>query len=356
MERFIDRRAFLQLGGMSLALTVANPALARRAADRRAPLDLGRRGMQPGGEADQLGTKTLVHVFLRGGMDGLATMPPLESFDHAVYQSYRNTLAVQRTAMETAGTILTDASGVEQDFGLHPRMTELMSLWDQGYLALFPDVHYDAASRSHFDSQQFYDNGDPGNKFNPDGWANRHLGSSPTGDPLLRAIAFDTQTPFALQGGYPTLTFSSLQTLAASNNASRNERFLDAQEAVYPTLLGSPRTFDREVGQAGKDLVAAIRSIEAVSPLPDPDPTAAVIYPTSGNGGVNGRFGYVGDRFESLAKLMKSNAFNIEIAEIDVGGWDTHNQQDASHPDLVELVARCLKAFVLDLEIKCTMS
>lgn len=349
MDRFLNRRLFLKLGGMSLALGVADPALARRlGTERRLPDHALGRGPRP---RDQRSTPTLVTIFLRGGADGLNMLPPSESTQHDLYRGYRPTLGVDLAEMQAAGTLLTDSGLASVGWGLHPRMTSLMPVWDQGALAIFPDVHYDYGSRSHFDSQQFYDNGTPWKKFTPDGWANRHLSTSEGGSPLLRAVAFDSQTPFPLQGPYPALTFSNLSDLSVSGSVNRNERFLATQEEAYPTILTGPAINDREVAQAGADLVAAIRAIEALD-LPAPSDTAAPIYPSNANGGVEGRHGYFGDRLIDLAKLIKSNAFNIEIAEIDLYGWDTHNLQITNlnnHPDLCEALARGMRAFYEDL-------
>src|SRR5690349_4146513 len=95
MERFLNRRLFLQLGGMSLALTVADKALARGLADSRL-----RRTSLPTPQPpqvlpqDQLTTPTLITIFLRGGADGLNIAVPTEAGDHATYLSYRPNLGV----------------------------------------------------------------------------------------------------------------------------------------------------------------------------------------------------------------------------------------------------------------------
>lgn len=357
MDKFLNRRLFLQLSGMSLALTVADHAAARTLASagrRRVP------GPQQDPRAlplDQLTTPTLVTVFLRGGADGLNIAVPTEAGEHATYLSYRPTIAVQMSAMSSAGTLLTDGSGAAQDFGLHPMAGSLRDLWNSGHLAILPDVHYDNGSRSHFDSQQFYENGTPFKKFTPDGWANRHLRTSPAGAPLLRAIAFDYQTPFAMAGSYPTLTFAGLGDLKVSPwDARRNANFLNTQETVYPLTESGQRIYDPEVAVAGRDLVAAIRAIEAQEPLPQPD--LAIDYVGQRPDGSyndlvtaprNRGYDYFGDRLKDLAKLIKTNAFTIELAEVDLGGWDTHNIQANEQPPIIETLARNLKAFVDDL-------
>lgn len=345
MDRFLNRRLFLKLGGLSLALGVADTSLARRLADGRVhPGDLRRRPRAN----DQRATPLLVTVFLRGGADGLNLLPPTGS-ERSVYDSYRPGIGVPMGDIDGAGTRLIDGSAVDSGWALNPRMTALMPSWEEGALAILPDVHYDEGSRSHFDSQQFYENGTPWQKFTPSGWMNRHLQTT-TGDPLLRAIAFDGITPFTMQGEYPTLTFAGLDGLSVSGNEGRNERFLQTQEQAYPTKLTGPEVYDPEVGQAGADLIAAVRAIGATD-LPPTDPAAESIYALDGVG-ANNRHGYFSQRLRDLAQLVKSNAFQIEMAQVDLSGWDTHNLQlmaTNNHPDLCEALARGLAGFRTDL-------
>jgi uncharacterized protein (DUF1501 family) len=351
MDRLLNRRVFLQLSGMSLALTLADSAAARALThERRTRLPQTGPGPSPM-PLDQLATPLLVTVFLRGGADGLNIAVPTEAGEHATYLSYRPTIGVTMPQMSAAGTLLTDASGTAQDFGLHPMAASFASLWNSGHLALLPDVHYDNGSRSHFDSMQFFENGTPYKKFTPDGWANRHLQTSGSGNPLLRAIAFDGSTPFSMVGSYPSLTFSSLSDLSVSGNSTRNDNFLNTQEQVYPLSAGGARVYDAEVSRAGSDLVAAIRAIQAQQPLPTAAPgidyTSATNPLASAPG--NRNLDYFGARLQDLAKLIKSNAFTIEMAEVDLYGWDTHNIQANEQPPIIETLARNLKAFVDDL-------
>jgi uncharacterized protein (DUF1501 family) len=346
MERFLNRRLFLQLGGMSLALTVADSALARGLAESRL-----RRTSLPKPQPpsmlpqDQLSTPTLITIFLRGGADGLNIAVPTEAGDHATYLSYRPNLGVTMPMMQGAGTLLTDAGGAAQDFGLHPSALALKQLWDMGYLILLPDVHYDNGSRSHFDSQQFFENGTPFKKFTPDGWANRHLATSPGGPALMRAIAFEYQTPFSMVGAYPTLAFAGLYDINISGSQQRHDNFMATQEQVYPMTEGGTKQWDPEMAVAGRDLVAAIRAVKNLEPLPDPNPASDYVTNNPGNGNLS----YFGDRLKDLARLIKTNAFTIEMAEVDLQGWDTHNIQTTEQPPIIETLARDLKAFIDDV-------
>ena len=147
MDRFLDRRLFLKLSGMSLALSVTGQgvALAKEVASARR-----RTGRLPNPSAGpaplaQTDVPTLVTIFLRGGADGMNIVIPTNSTDYGTYMTYRPTIGVTTAQMSAAGTLLTDAGGADVGFGLNPRATGLRDLWQQGYLGVLPDVHYDNA-------------------------------------------------------------------------------------------------------------------------------------------------------------------------------------------------------------------
>ncbi|MEM7247510.1 MAG: DUF1501 domain-containing protein [Acidobacteriota bacterium] len=352
-DRFLNRRAFLQLGGMSLAMTLADSSVAR---DR---FNAGRGERTPGRRflgdtpTEQLDTPTLVLIFLRGGADGLNQTIPTNSEDFLQYNMFRPNLSPYATQMDVdmAGGRLLDGMGADTGWAVHPQMVEhFMPLWEQGAMAFSPDVHYDAASRSHFDGQQFYENGTPGEKFTPNGWMNRHLESNGSSAEAaeLRGIALNSVTPLTMRGDFPTLSFSTLGNLSVTGNDTRNEAYLTSQELAFGQVATGPKFYDGPVGYTGGALIDALRAIreaEDTGILPDPDPAAEAIYPYATNNGF-------AVRLRDTARLIKSNAFNIEIAQVELGGWDTHRDQDTignNHPLLSWTLMAGLRAFYEDL-------
>ena len=350
-KKGMNRRNFLQLGGMSLALGMASGAQAARRWG--GPQRRGRLDPRPGTRA-QTDTPTLVFVFERGGCDGLNQTIPLESGEYGLYQSYRPTIGVDVADIDTVGTRLYGPMGEDLQWGLNPRMAAFMPLFEAGRLAVLPDVHYDAASRSHFDGQTFYEKGVPFEKFLPTGWMNRHL-MTQEGDDNLRAIAFETVTPEALRGPYPSLAFSDLSQLSVSGDATRNTEYLDAQLAAYTAHEAAARKYwDPTVGGTGRALIEAIRAIEeaeAAGLLPAPDPAAQALYDEV-QGIDNGQYNYFGVRMRDLARLIKSNQFSVELAVVNLHSWDTHRDQTSAyhnHPNLSNALASGLAGFVTDL-------
>ena len=125
----------------------------------------------------QAAGRNLVVLYLGGGNDSLSTVIP---YRDAAYYSRRPTLAVP------AGTVLqigTDPSGIE--LGLHPRLTGLRSIFDQGRLAIIQRTGYQNSSRSHFQGFDIWGTANP-TSTQGTGWLGRYLDTLPTPvDPLV---------------------------------------------------------------------------------------------------------------------------------------------------------------------------
>src|SRR5258706_14095935 len=120
----VTRRAFFQGGVAAFAYSFAAPALLCRIA-----------------EAQGLSSRSLVVLDLTGGNDSLSTVVP---YNDSFYYSRRPTLAVP------AGNVLqvgSDSSG--KALGLHPRVTGLKDIFNQGLLAFVHRTGTENSSRSH---------------------------------------------------------------------------------------------------------------------------------------------------------------------------------------------------------------
>lgn len=99
-------------------------------------------------------------VILRGGMDGLATLPPVG--DPA--------LKAYRDAAMGDGTLPLPG---QSDFALHPRLTALRELWDKGEFIGLHATGTPYKQRSHFDGQIVLESGYDRPRGSADGWLNR---------------------------------------------------------------------------------------------------------------------------------------------------------------------------------------
>jgi uncharacterized protein (DUF1501 family) len=93
---------------------------------------------------DSADTPRVLYVLLRGGMDGLTAVPPIGDRD---YDQIRPTIGIQK------------ALRLNADFGLHPALGALHSLWGEGHLAVVHSTGFGYTGRSHFEGQDVMQTG-----------------------------------------------------------------------------------------------------------------------------------------------------------------------------------------------------
>ena len=110
------------------------------------------------------GNRNLVVLYLSGGNDSLNTVIP---YTDSNYYARRPTIAVPAANVLQIGTAGTPV-------GLHPRMTGIKSIFDQGRCAIFNRTGYPNLSRSHFFGLDVWSSA---NTTNPQttGWLGRYL-------------------------------------------------------------------------------------------------------------------------------------------------------------------------------------
>ena len=148
-------------------------------------------------------SKTLVAIFLRGGMDGLNFIVPFK--DPGYYKARRN------IAMPEPGK---DGGVVDLDgfFGLHPRAAALAPLFQKGQAVALQAVGYSLNTRSHFEEQDTWETGVSGNTLSSDGWLNRHLLTSQGHGPI-RAVSIGDTLPRILRGKAPAFSVRGITDL-----------------------------------------------------------------------------------------------------------------------------------------------
>src|SRR5260370_35915561 len=138
-------------------------------------------------------TRNLVVLYLSGGDDSRSMLAP---YNDPFYRSRRPNLAIP------AGQILqigTDSSNVA--LGLHPRLTGLKQISDQGRLALIRRTGYANQTRSHFLGTDIWSTANPSNSQGY-GWVGRYLDTQPS--PVDPLIGWNTtgSLPHVLQAGH----------------------------------------------------------------------------------------------------------------------------------------------------------
>jgi uncharacterized protein (DUF1501 family) len=271
----------------------------------------------------------LVVIFQRGGMDGLNVVVPYGEGRH--YYDRRPNIAIP----EPDGS---DSAALDLDgfFGLHPALKPLHEVYQTGQLAIVHAAGSPDPSRSHFDAMEFMERGTPGEKMTTSGWVNRHLQTSAwQSDSPFRAIGMGTIVPSALAGPVSTL---ALQSIADFHLSGREDQLAVIQRTLA-SLYSVAAPTDTLSIQAADVFASSDVLVRLAQNGYTPDYGAA--YPESD-------FGY---GLQQIAQLIKANV-GLEAACVDIGGWDTHEEQggvDGWLAGNLDDLGRGLTAFYTDL-------
>ncbi len=154
---------------------------------------LAHAGAKQQATANGRSTRTLVVVFLRGGIDGLNWFVP---YGDPHYHRLRPTLKLDRPG-ERDGVL--DLDGF---FGLHPAAAPLLPWFRAGQAAAVHAVGHAGNTRSHFAEQDAWETGVADDSLGTDGWLSRHLLTSRGRGPV-RAVALAESLPLSLRGRVP---------------------------------------------------------------------------------------------------------------------------------------------------------
>lgn len=230
------------------------------------------------------GDARLLVVVLRGGMDGLSTVPPVGD---PAYAGLRRDIAIPTG----------EAIRLDTDFGLHPAMPQFGALYAAGQAAIVHATCVPLHTRSHFDCQDNLENGLPdGPVAGASGWLNRLLAALPTGDPVASHGAIQVgDAPLILRGSAPVLGWSPTW-------------FADADQETTRRVLGIYRTSDRVLHDNLSRGLAANAMAKQSGAAGEEDVSQL-------------RKG-----FRGAARLLGAPD-GPRIAVLSVGNWDTHSGQ-----------------------------
>ncbi|MDP9044693.1 MAG: DUF1501 domain-containing protein [Pseudomonadota bacterium] len=266
------------------------------------------------------GTPRVLVVFLRGAYDAASLLVPTSS---SFYYEQRPHIAIARP-----GTAADAAIALNAEWGLHPALLDtMMPLFDKRQLAFVPFAGTDDTSRSHFETQDSIELGQPltGPRNFQSGFMNRLGGVLGTRD----AIAFTDQLPLTFRG---TLAVPNL-VLARLDKAA-----IDARQAqlIAGMYQASPLAGTVREGFAVRD--EAVRDING-DPASAPASSAAM-QDAAGEMQAASRNAITAKGFEGearrVARLMRER---YHLGFIDVGGWDTHVGQGAASGYLANRLA-----------------
>ncbi|PCJ48814.1 MAG: hypothetical protein COA74_07440 [Gammaproteobacteria bacterium] len=293
--------------------------------------------------------KALVCIFLHGGNDGFNLLVPRDNDNYGVYQVSRQNLAI---AQEDLLAIAPSSGG---DFGLHPAMVEMQSLFQSGQLAIQSNVGTliepvtKAAIQSgtavlperlfsHNDQSALWKTayaGGPGNT----GWGGRvadlistqntsqvSMNISIAGNNLFQVGS--NIAPYSMNASGPEEMFGLNSALEwEQNRAAVFQRIRDLSsnhllERTHANLI-------RNTQDTADLLITALASAPTINTVFPPGNTLAA-------------------QLEMVAKMIGSSdilGFQRQIFFVTLGGFDTHNRQNIDQPTLLSTLSQAMNSF-----------
>lgn len=299
--------------------------------------------------------KALVCIFLSGGNDAFNTVIPYDPSLYGLYYNARRTIAVPRLG---PGAMLPIAStlGGSLDYGLHPNLDLLQNLYNQKKVAVVTNLgsliqpiasKQEYASKPNYRPYSLFDHSVQTDTVQElgtyDGWGNgigKILAKQATNPapriPLLVNVSGGASVYMTGTAPYITLPPGSqngrLLLQGFTNSASDTAR-LNALRQMYRNVYSDPvvSAVSGQMDQAidnGKTASAALSTT-----------TLATAFPNTS----------LGNQLKQIAAIIKSrdvlntNQRQVFFASLD--GFDTHDNQLATHPDLMRQLCDAMGAF-----------
>jgi uncharacterized protein (DUF1501 family) len=257
--------------------------------------------------------KTLVVVFQRGGNDGLNTVVPYSDPQYYV---------VRPSALSGAGNIgipqpgTGDGSGIDlpgTGFAMHPAIQPFLDLYNNNTLAIVTQAGFAGSTQSHFTDQDTIERG----LFQAtDGWLNRYLQAvGAVGSPTIRAAGMGSDLADSLRGAILVPAINDLSALSFARLGSSKAPLESNLRALYAQDPQSTSTnaYSRLIHALGPDMLNRVASVEAIGPAA---PQNGAMYPNTS----------YGRQLRDVAHIIRSG-LGLEVATVDIGGWDTHDDQ-----------------------------
>ena len=280
--------------------------------------------------------RVLVVVQLSGGNDGLNTVIPV---GEKAYYDGRPTIAI--AARDALG--LDERKGV----GLHPSLTGLKGLFDEGLAAVVQGVGYPNPNRSHFASMDIWHAGDTLDGSNAGvpkgtGWIGRSLDGKGGGDasaaPLdsTACVCIGDEAPIAAQGRrFAPVAFESAAL------------FRWTGQDLHPALAGPYDQINRGgvLGSAPATGAAAFVQRTALDAQLASDRIRAAVANKPVTSFPNGS---LANQLRMVAAMIRAE-LPTRVYYVAQGGYDTHAGQPNRHANLLAELGNALAAFQTEM-------
>jgi len=267
----------------------------------------------------------IVVLQLTGGNDYMNTVVP---HSNSQYRDYRPTVNISED----------DVIRLNDDIGFHPSMKPLAQMYQAGNVAIIHGVGYNNSPRSHFRSMDIWHTCEP-ETLGTEGWLGRTVKQiDPNKENVVTAVSMGPSLYRALVApDVPVATVENLDSYGLLTDITpeeKRDRVLDRYKRMYSPMIGSGPVMDF-LGQTGLD---AIKGADILNVAPE-QYSSTVEYADN-----------------SISRKLRSIA-QIHLAELgtrvfycDLGSFDTHADQLATHDKLWASASVAIQDFFDDLE------
>jgi uncharacterized protein (DUF1501 family) len=265
--------------------------------------------------------RVLVLIRLDGGNDGLNTLVNFE--DRAYYQARPTVHVTKENALKLSDTQ-----------GLHPRLTGLKELHDEGRLLALQGVGYPNPNRSHFRATDIWMTASDTDEYLTNGWLGRYLETQTPGFPETLP-----EHPLAVDIG-PVLSLSLLGQNGAMGIALNNPKqfvYLVEQgnqiidDGKIPTPAGFELDFIRRVNFESLQYSQQVKEAAEAG-------ANKISYPDAS----------LSDQLALVARLI-AGGLKSKVFLVSQRGYDTHANQINRHDALMAELNDAVTAFTQDL-------
>ncbi len=297
----IKRKEFLRLGSLATASFMVPKFL--KAFER---VD----GVPPG-------NKVMVILQMSGGNDGLNTVIPIRN---DIYYRERPHLGIEKAK----------ALALTDEVGLHPVLTSLRELYDDGNLGILNSVGYPNPDRSHFRSMDIWQTGSASNEYITTGWVGRYLDAQCSGcDKPTYALEIDDILSLALKG----------ENSKAIAMKDPKRLFGTSNEKFFKDVMKNHKDDGEEtVDYLYKTMSETLSSANYIFQESKMHPSSAD-YPKT----------ELGNGLKTIASLIFSD-INTKVYYISLGSFDTHVNQQNQQQRLFNELSDAVRAFTNDLK------
>jgi len=305
-----------------------------------------------GGGAPFNDYRALVCVFLFGGNDSFNMLVPRSNAEYNVYAQSRQNLAIDQQDLLAINPLTSD--GVQ--YGLHPSMSSLQSLFEQGSAAFITNVGplVEPTSKDQYFNRsvalppQLFSHNDQqdqwlslkGSATSKTGWAGRMADlirinvanqQMATNASLFGSNLFQSadETIAYVMGPTGPLQFEGFSQDPASILFEQRNAFTRVVDAEYPSI------YERGFAEIQR---RAIDAADTVTAAIESAPTLETVFPMS----------QLATQLSTVARLIAVRdrlQMQRQIFFVAAGGFDSHDNQNQDQPGLLADISESIAAF-----------